>query len=36
MDTEIKAHKFDSGEEDSPAVSAGTRTGDLFIMSPAL
>ena len=36
MDTEIRAQKVDPGEENSPAASAGIRTRDLSITSPAL
>ena len=36
-DTEIEsAQKIDPGEENSPAASAGIRTRDLSITSPAL
>ena len=37
MDTEYEsAHKVDSGDENSPAASAGIRTRNLLIMSQAL
>ena len=38
-DTKIRAQKIDpdaGGEENSPAATAGTRTRDLWITSPAL
>ena len=36
MDTEIRAQKVDTGEENSPTAPAGTQTHDLSIMSLAL